>query len=707
MCVKMKKEIIHRFLYVVGIALFASVLIVPPSFFGENAFSQKLSSFKVTLGLDLAGGTELDYKIDLTDAIAKNQDDDPQNNVNLEFITESVRDALERRVNPAGVGEIIVKLAEINNEQHVLIQMPPSSNVAKAKHDAERNNKLEFLEEDPSLAAKTRVEIEEELVKLSSANFKNRATELATQRGISHEIFKSRFTDEIHDPQIQEKLENAKPNTILQEIVETQTELEYKLGDDGNLLVTAFPKPVLAIVKVGDKTTESREKTLPAEAEARHILFAWPGAERAAEDVPYKTKEEARAKANEILAKLKDDSTTEKADFAELAKEFSTEPGADVSGGNLGKFTHDRMVPEFASAVFDAKNLGLISEMVESQFGFHVIEILSRTPERTEKTDEQKISYEMIAWDKDEIVWLPTNLGGEQLENASVGFDEIGSPLVNLFFDNAGSDLFAELTDRVSKRRCDGGACRLGIKVGGVFITRPTVRQKIVGRSAQISGKFTYDEAKDLAYGLNLGAIDAPVILSGQMTIQPELGAKQLQKSYKAALLGFIATLIFMVISYRLAGIIAGFALILYASLFVVIIKTWPESFGGPIVMSLAGMAGIALSIGLAVDGNILIFERMKEESKRGRNLREAADLGFERAWTAIRDSNLTTLLTCIILFSIGSSVMKGFAITLIVGTLLSMFTAITVSRNILRFVLLSKKLRKPWLFGIKKNDSK
>jgi len=699
----MKKEIINRFLYVVGIAIFASVLVAPPSFFGENAFSQKLSSFKITLGLDLAGGTELDYRIDLSDAIAQNNDDDPQNDVNLSLIAESVRDSLENRVNPAGVGEIIVKLSEVNNEQHVLIQMPPSSNVAKAKHDAERNNKLEFFEEDPALIEKAKANIAEELKKLSPTNFKNRATELATQVGISHEVFEARFPDEIHDPQIKEKLEKATPNTIIQEIVETQTELEYTMGEDGNLLVTAFPQPVFAIIKVGTKTTESRETTIPAEAEARHILLAWPGAERAAEDGPYKTKEEARAKANEVLAKLKGDSGEEKPDFATLAKEFSTEPGADVSGGNLGKFTQDKMVPEFANAVFDSENLGLVSEIVESPFGFHIIEILSRTPERVEQKDEPKISYEMIAWNKNDIPWLPTDLGGEQLENASVGFDDIGSPLVNLFFDNAGADLFAELTDRVSKRRCDGGPCRLGIKVGGNFITTPTVRQKIVGRSAQISGNFTYDEAQDLAYGLNLGAIDAPVVLSGQMTIQPELGAEQLQKSYKAALLGFITTLLFMIISYRLAGLVAGVALILYAAFFVVIIKTWPESFGGPIVMSLAGMAGVALSIGLAVDGNILIFERMKEEFARGKSLREAADLGFERAWTAIRDSNLTTLLTCVILFSIGSSVMKGFAITLIVGTILSMFTAITVSRNILRFVLLAKKLQKPWLFGIKK----
>jgi preprotein translocase subunit SecD len=152
-------------------------------------------------------------------------------------------------------------------------------------------------------------------------------------------------------------------------------------------------------------------------------------------------------------------------------------------------------------------------------------------------------------------------------------------------------------------------------------------------------------------------------------------------------------------------GVIAAVALTLYASIFVTMLKIWPESFGGPIVLTLAGIAGIVLSIGLAVDGNILIFERLKEELKRGRSLHQAVDLGFERAWTAIKDSNLTTLLTCLILFSFGSSVIKGFAITLIVGTLLSMFTAVTISRNLLRFTLLFKSFRKKALFGVKEED--
>ncbi len=168
---------------------------------------------------------------------------------------------------------------------------------------------------------------------------------------------------------------------------------------------------------------------------------------------------------------------------------------------------------------------------------------------------------------------------------------------------------------------------------------------------------------------------------------------------------GFVATIVFMMLMYRLPGVVAAIALLIYAGLYISLLKLWPVSLGGPIVMSLAGAAGIALSIGLAVDGNILIFERLKEELRRGRALPQAIDLGFERAWTAIRDSNLTTLLTCIILFSLGSSVIKGFAIALIVGTLLSMFTAIIVSRNLLRTLLLIPGVDKPALFGVASKD--
>ncbi len=714
----MKKKIINRFLFVVGIALLAGAIASPPQFFAsilgeENAFVQKMQSLKITLGLDLAGGTELDYKIDLSDAIAQNSDEDPLNDVNVDIIAESVRDALEARVNPAGVGEVLVKRSQVNEEEHILIQLPPSSNVEKAKRDAEKDNRLEFYEEDPGLEKKARVKIAAELTQTNAYNWGTKVDVLTQDDDVFHEEVDYLFKDQFQDVALAEKLLAANQGDILQEIIETQTEVKYEMSEDGNVEITSFPRQVLAIAHLTGKREQGREKEMPKAARARHILFGYEGATRAAEDLPYKTREDAKAKAEETLAKIKAGE-----DFETLAKELSTGPSAD-KGGDLGEFNPGSMVPPFDMAVFGkeaveneegeetpaipAAEIGLYPELVETDFGFHIIEVLEQKEAYTEKYIDTQVKYELIAWDKSNLVWLPTELGGAQLENATVGYDQVGQPLVNLLFDAEGGDLFAELTGRVAakKSQCESGVCRLGIKVGGNWITTPTVREQIFGRQSQITGNFTFQSAHQLANDLNLGAIDAPVILSGQTTIQPALGAEQLSKSLKAGACGLLATMLFMMLGYRFAGLIASVALLLYISVFITILKIWPESFGGPIVLTLAGMAGIALSVGLAVDGNILIFERMKEEYVKRKDLGQAVDLGFERAWTAIKDSNLTTLLTCIILFSLGSSIVKGFAITLIVGTMLSMFTAITISRNLLRFALLFNPLQKPWLFGI------
>ena len=778
----MDKQILRRFYFVVGIALLAGVVALPASVFSgllgeENPFVAKMESLQITLGLDLAGGTELDYRVDLSDALAKNEDDDPLNDLSIQdlnIVAESVRDALERRVNPAGVGEVIVKRSQVDGEEHVLVQLPPSSNVDKAKRDAEKDNRLEFFEENPGEEMKARIKIAGELSKINSFNWGSKVSELTADELVFHEVVDFKFEDQIQDTELASKLFAASDGDVLQEVVETQTEMVYNLDESGKLNIESFPKSALALVRVTGKKNAERDKHVSEKAHARHILFGYPGALRAldlggyetveealeksqvlvdgAADVSeedwdsevieaqdlmerieafhYKSKEEARAKAEELLARLKEEGTDE---FYDLAKEFSTEPSAQRAFGDLGTFEPGRMVGAFDQVVFfvddekvedglevegdgelgiaarrkrtEADPVGLHSEVVETDFGFHVVDVMSFSDAYEEKVWESQVKYEMIAWDRENMNWLPTELGGAHLESARVGYDQVGQPLVNLYFSVDGGDLFAEMTGRVASRTCPseggGSLCRLGIKVGGNWVSRATVREKIIGRNAQITGGFDYQQAHQLSADLNLGAIDAPVILSGQTTIDAALGADQLSKSLKAAAFGLLATMVFMMFGYRFAGVVASLSLLLYVSIFVAILKTWPVSFGGPIVLSLAGVAGIALSVGLAVDGNILIFERMKEEFVARKNLAQAVDLGFERAWTSIRDSNLTTLLTCIILFSMGSSIVRGFAITLIVGTILSMFTAVVISRNLLRFVLLFPALRKPWLFGI------
>lgn len=708
------KNSVLSFYFVLVVALFGILFSLPSGTFGDSWLGNKLDQSKISLGLDLIGGTELDYEIDLSEAQELNSDDDPQNNVNIEWIAESVRDSLEERVNPAGVGEIIVKRSKVDDQEHILIQMPPSSNVAQAKADAERDNRLEFYEQNPEREEIYRGNITDFLAQVNSQDFESMGTELAENDDlVNFEVVAPAYKDGISDPVLAEKVFAAKEGEVLSEIVETTVTPVISFDDEGNQTYSGRFARVLALVKVNEVDTKERSKTTQAEAQARHILLGYTGSLRAPEDVPYATKEEAQAKAEELLAQIKDG-----ADFAELATEFSTGPSA-TEGGDLGTFSPGSMIGPFNDAVFGAEvedfttiesttEPRLVPEVVETDFGIHIIEVLSVTPEKTEDVTETIVGYQMITWDRDELQWTKTELDGSHLEAASPSYDQqIGTPVVALRFTAEGGELFAAMTERIAARRCNETYCALGAKVGGQWVSQATVRQKIIGRDSIISGNFTFDEVKGLANGLNLGAIAAPVRLSGQTTIKAELGEDQLQKSLKAAGFGLGATILFMIFMYRMAGVVAGVALLIYMTLFVAILKTWPTSFGGPIVLSLSGVAGIALSVGLAVDGNILIFERMKEEVRNGKTLKKAIELGFARAWNAIRDSNLTTLIICLILFVMGSSIIQGFAIMLIVGTLLSMFSAITISRTLLRFLVLFEPLNKPELFACKKTKNK
>ncbi|MBU0727875.1 SecD/SecF family protein translocase subunit, partial [Patescibacteria group bacterium] len=218
--------------------------------------------------------------------------------------------------------------------------------------------------------------------------------------------------------------------------------------------------------------------------------------------------------------------------------------------------------------------------------------------------------------------------------------------------------------------------------------------------TAVITGNYTLQEALQLANDLNTGAIDAPIILSGQYTISATLGDNALRVSLLAGIIGLIALALFMIFYYRALGIFAVIALIIYAVIIVFVLKTTP------IVMTLAGIAGIILSIGMAVDANILIFERTKEELNEGKSFIGAVQTGFERAWTSIRDSNISSLITCVILWFFGNSIIRGFALMLGLGILVSMFTAITVTRSFIQTLTGSRISKSNFLMGTKKIKS-
>ncbi|MDD3888081.1 MAG: protein translocase subunit SecD [Patescibacteria group bacterium] len=289
--------------------------------------------------------------------------------------------------------------------------------------------------------------------------------------------------------------------------------------------------------------------------------------------------------------------------------------------------------------------------------------------------------------------WVMTKLTGQNLKKAQLQFDpQTNQPVVALEFDNEGKKLFADITEKnVGKP--------LAIFLDNEMISSPTVNERIGEGQAVISGKFTVDEAKQLAIRLNAGALPVPIALISQTNIGPSIGKIAIEKSFIAGLFGLLLVALFMIFMYRLPGLVAIIALFIYALLSLAIFKLIP------VTMTLAGVAGFIISIGMALDANILIFERMKEELYSGKSLSVALDDGFKHAWLSIRDSQVSTLITCFILSWFGTSMIKGFAITLGIGTVLSLFSALTVTRTLLKLILMISGLKdKLWLFNIRKS---
>jgi len=259
-----------------------------------------------------------------------------------------------------------------------------------------------------------------------------------------------------------------------------------------------------------------------------------------------------------------------------------------------------------------------------------------------------------------------------------------------LEFTAEGASLFEEITKRNIGKK-------LAIYLDGSPISVPRVDEAISGGKAQISGSFKVEEAKQLVQRLNAGALPVAIKLINQQTVGASLGEASLTQSLFAGMIGILAVILFMLFWYRLPGLVAVVALMIYTVLVLTIFKLIP------VTLTLAGIAGFVLSVGMAVDANILIFERTKEELRWGKSLGGAIDEGFRRAWTSIRDSNVSSLITCLVLFWLGTSVIKGFALTLAIGILVSMFSAIFVTRSFLRLVVSNRMENRLWLFGVKR----
>ncbi len=839
----MKVKIWGKLIAILAVVGILAIVDLPPAqkeFFNKIPIvGEELASMKIHLGLDLQGGAHLDYRV-----ITK---DIPERDIPK--IIAGVKEVIERRVNSLGVAEPNIFDSRVGDEYHIIVELAGIRDIEEAKAVVGKTIQLEFKEQkteiDPNEVEKiqmlassflSQVTVSPEKFEEIFADFEDKP-KITLQKDedieVEGEIVESGWKWVSDLSASFRSAAEMQPSEVHQLLI--SPEGEYFVDSSGSIK----QREGFYVVQLLEKE-EGAERVVetPEERKASHVLINYAGAEMAA-DTQTRSKEEAGEFAKEILQKALDlqdsnvaeiseseieevDETiesgevlnneeisedgeiagTEKAEeievpqnFAELAKKYSDGPSAS-EGGSLGFFAIDKMVPPFSRAVFNSSDFGVVPEIIETQFGFHIIYYEDLKELTSKTTTETRVKFARAFFSTAPDGWKATGLTGQHFRRADVGSDQTTMrPIVNIYFtqvavsekgvnwwvlvwylvalvagialfssligiffsegrsanlkrdrifavtsvvllavaiygitqiendleeletpeiestvdevsetDSAGVDLFAEITKRNLQKPIAiflDGFSIIDTNGDGVIDERdpayaPVVQSEIVNGQAVISGLASYEEANKLAQNLNTGAIPAPVKLSGQFTVGATLGEEALTTSLQAGIYGIIAVMIFMILVYRLPGIIAALALAIYGILLVFALQV----FG--VVFTLAGVAGVILSIGMAVDANILIFERMKEELRLGKSLTRSVEDGFARAWTSIRDSNVSSLITCLILFWFGSSIIQGFALTLAVGILLSMFSAITVSRNFLRAAASLVKNEK--FYGVKKS---
>lgn len=461
-----------------------------------------------------------------------------------------------------------------------------------------------------------------------------------------------------------------------------------------------------------------------------------------------------KAKAQELLDKVKAGE-----DFAQLAKTNNTPKSISSdqtvgveNDGDLGWVSSDNNKEIFELV----KNLnpGQNSEIKERNGGYSILKLeekrakegslLVSDPTKTEYKVREIFLARMTANDLAAISdnWKNTELTGKNLKKAVLTFDQNdNSPQVSLEFDSEGAELFREITARnISKP--------VAIYLDDYPISVPTVNEQITDGKAVISGGFSISEAKELVQRLKAGALPVPIELINQKTVGASLGGQSIVDSLRAGLIGLILVALFMLIVYRVPGLLSVFSLLLYGVMVLTIFKVLPLAvaiivplfflilmlmtfeelhlldifltilfvvvavillvFGlNPVTLTLAGIAGFILSIGMAVDANVLIFERFKEELRAGRSAKDAVDESIRRSWPSIRDGNISTLLICLVLMGFGTGALKGFGTTLFIGVSVSMFSAVVVTRNLLSLFIGKRLEKRMFLLGVNKKINK
>ncbi|OGI76606.1 protein-export membrane protein SecD [Candidatus Nomurabacteria bacterium RIFCSPHIGHO2_02_FULL_37_13] len=340
-----------------------------------------------------------------------------------------------------------------------------------------------------------------------------------------------------------------------------------------------------------------------------------------------------------------------------------SEPIVQVQGGGFISGGEHQLIVDLPGITDVEKATAMIGQtpLLEFKIERSEDEPITIKPGKDGKVDLGSINLE--------AQFVSTELTGRYLQKATLEFDvNTREPRVSLQFDDTGTKLFAQITkENIGKM--------VAIYLDGSPISTPVVREEIPNGQAVISGSFTPTEAKLLVGRLNSGALPVPITLISKQTIGATLGDNAVNAGIKAAIIGFLFVAFFLILWYRLPGIIATVSLSIFITIMLALFKLIP------VTLTAAGIAGFIISIGIAVDANVLIFERVKEELRSGRSVADAVSTGFSRAWFSIRDSNISNIITALILFWFGTSLIKGFALTLGMGVLVSMFSAITITR--------------------------
>jgi len=551
---------------------------------------------------------------------------------------DSLRRIIDRRVNETGLGEPVIQLL---GEDRLLVQLPGVSDPARAKTIIGETARLEFKHRQIDVS----VPVELDSSSITNAYIGEFPETVIDEEGEVVEISENPLADlPTSSTEMEQIVATSTDDTLvtdsLNEAIETEAETDS--SESSNFQEISF-----LVIELDDEATETFDLVIRRMIEST-LAYA---------------------------SGLKSQYTVNRLQVS-------------ISGGN-----EVRTVELPLQLVARVPDTNMFAMALITGIGQPIAPSIDKTNELFGPDIEFELVEIIGAIDED------VGLTGDDLSRAYAGTHQTtGAPIVNIEFNAQGAKRFGELT-----RDLLNTEDRLAIFLDEEELIAPGVNQVITGGSAYIEGRdFTPDRVRDISQLLEAGRLPIPIELIQERDVDAILGADSLKKSVLAGAIGLLLVIIFMILYYRIPGLIAGITLILYASFLITVFKLIP------VTLTLSGVSAAILSVGMAVDANILIFERMKDELRSGRTLLTSINVGFNRAWPAIRDGNVSTLITCVILFwfadTLGASIVQGFAATLAIGVLISMFSAITISRTFLRLVAtLAISRRTDWFVPVGK----